>query len=321
MEMDTKRFLLHLLLGTAAALIIFLTSLQVPLMGVAIGILTPLPVMVLCDRWGLRGGILVVMIGTLVISTMINPLLGVIFFAEFGLLGILLHHCLVRKALPWDHGIALSSLIVLGTMALLVAVYGMTTSSNFIDWMRGEIQETGRSILKLYPVENTKDPSLWIASEKLTEFVLRIFPALIILTIWLEGIVNVSLFRRIVSRPASGNDRIIMRPEFSTWICPDRFVWGGILAGFLIMTKTSPLVTIGINAVILLLAIYFLQGIAIVSFFFRKKNFPLGFRVIAYIMIGTIQFLPLLVTALGLFDIWIDFRKLRPRVTAEKKEL
>lgn len=321
MEMDNKRFLLHLLLGTAAALLIFLTSLQLPLLGMAMGILTPLPIMVLCHLWGLRGGGLALVIGTLVISTLLTPLLGVIFFTEFGLLGILLYHYLVRRGLSWDHGILSASLIVLGIMTLLVILYGMATSFDVVDWMRGEIRETGRALLQLYSVESGTDQPPWIPSEKFTELVLRIFPALVILTIWLEGIINVSLFTRITGRAASGNRRIIMRPVFSTWVCPDRFIWGGILGGFLIMTKIPLCVTIGINTVILLVAIYFLQGIAIVSFFFKKKKVPLGFRVMGYTLIGIIQFLAFLVAGLGLFDIWIDFRKLRPRVRAYKKNL
>jgi hypothetical protein len=167
-------------------------------------------------------------------------------------------------------------------------------------------------------VENAADQPSWIGSEKLTEFILRIFPALIILTIWLEGIVNVSLFTRITSRGAFGARQITLRPEFSSWICPDKLVWGGILGGFLIITRISLLVTIGINTVILLAAIYFLQGIAIVSFLFKKKKVPLGFRVMGYTLIAVIQVLPILIAAMGLFDIWMDFRKLRPRAPAYK---
>ncbi len=319
MEMDTKRFLFHLLLATGVVVIIFLTSLQVPLAGVVTSVLTPLPVMVLCHLWGLGGGILMVLTATLVISAVLNLFLGVIFFTEFGLLGILLYHYLVRKGRPWDHGILLSSLIVLGISAFLVAAYGMATSSNLIDWMREEIREMGRGILHLYPVEETKDQSPWITSERFTEILLPISPALIILTIWFQGIVSVALFARITSRAASGKGRITVRPEVPTWICPDKAVWGGIVGGILILTKIPLLRTVGINTVILLLGIYFLQGIAIVSFFFKKKNVPLGFRVIGYTSIGIIQFLPLLVTGLGLFDVWIDFRRLRPRVEAQKK--
>jgi len=321
MEMDTRRFLLHILLGTAATLVIFLTSLQMPFVGVVTIILTPLPVMVLCHLWGLRGGVLVVLIGSLVISTVSNPLLGMIFFTEFGLLGILLYHYVARKGLPWDHGIFFSSLVVLSVVALLVVVLSTAASLAVVDWMKGEIHETGTSVLRLYSAENTKDQPLWIDPEKLTAFVLRISPALMILTIWLEGIINVSLLTRITSRFSSGNGQVIMKPEFSSWICPDRLVWVGILGGFLIVTRVSLLVTIGLNTVILLLAVYFVQGIAIISFFFKKKNIPLGFRIIAYALIGIIQLFLFLVAALGLFDIWIDFRKLRSRVAASKKSV
>lgn len=318
MAMETKRFLRHLLVGTGGLLLLFLIPVHVPLLGVML-IITPLPVMLLYHLWGLRGGGLAVLIGTLVISTVLTPFFGVIFLIEFGLLGIFLYHYVVRRELPWDHGILFSSLIVLGMLTLLVLIHRMATPFNVVDWMRGEIHETGRALLQPQALEAAADQPSGIALEKLTRFVLRIFPALIILSIWLEGIVNVSLFTRITNRPTFSDRRVTMRPEFSTWICPDRFVWGGIVGGFLMVTRVPPLVTIGINAVILMGALYFFQGVAIVSFLFKKKKVPLGFRVMGYILIGLSQFLPIVVAALGLFDIWIDFRKVRPGVVAFRK--
>lgn len=319
MDMDTRRFLLHVLLGTAATLAIFLTSLQLPFLGVGMIILTPLPVMTLCHRWGLWGGALTVVIGSLVISMVASPVIGIVFCSEFGLMGIFLHHYMVRRRLPWDRGILLSSLIVLGMVAILVIVLKTATSSTVVEWSKGEINEAGSSLFQLYSTENTENQAVWIDYKKLTTFVLRILPALMILSIWLEGLVNAFLFARITNRIAQSNDRFVMRPELSAWICPDWLIWAGILGGFLIVTKISFLVTIGLNTVILLLAIYFLQGIAIISFFFKKRNVPLGFRVMGYALIGIIQLLLLAVAALGVFDIWIDFRKLRPKLAAPKK--
>ncbi|NIQ38387.1 MAG: DUF2232 domain-containing protein [Proteobacteria bacterium] len=318
--MDTKRFLLHSLFGTTTAVLIFLISLMVPVVGVVLSLLTPLPIMVLSRLWGLGAGILSVLIGTSILAIALGPGPGIIFFAEFGLLAILLYHYLVRKHLPWDRAIALSSLFVLVAATFLVILYGLVASVNPIEWVRGEIQETGRSILQIYPLENGENQSLLAISEKLTEFILRILPSLLILTMWLEGMVNTFLFTRIMAVSASGRYRMTMTPAFSTWTCPDSFVWGGILGGFLIITKVPSLATVGINTVILLIAIYFLQGLAIVSFFFKKNNVPLGLRVIGYIMIGIFQFLFFLVAALGLFDMWVNFRKLRPKVTAYEKD-
>jgi uncharacterized protein YybS (DUF2232 family) len=67
---------------------------------------------------------------------------------------------------------------------------------------------------------------------------------------------------------------------------------------------------LGLNGFIILMTIYFFQGIAIVSFFFEKKDIPMLLRVILYSFIGMQFFLILLVIATGFFDMWLDFRKL-----------
>jgi uncharacterized protein YybS (DUF2232 family) len=72
---------------------------------------------------------------------------------------------------------------------------------------------------------------------------------------------------------------------------------------------------VGINGLLVLLTIYFLQGIAIVSFFFEKKNVPKGIRVFVYVMIGFQQIFLLVVICLGLFDMWINFRKINTNET------
>jgi uncharacterized protein YybS (DUF2232 family) len=318
MVMDKRPYLLYTLLGVAATLIIFLLSLHLPFVGAIIIIITPLPVMVLCHRLGYRGAILAVLIATLVVSAISSPILGFVFFAEFGLFGILMYHYVFDKKMPWDRGILVSSLIVLTLLSVLVVVMKTATSLTLSDWVRQEIHQRGRDVLQLYAAEGTNDPSLGLVSEKLARLVLRILPALIILSIWVEGLVNVSLFARVTRQMSSGRGQVIMKPDFRNWICPDWLVWGAIAGGFLMVTRVPSLVTIGLNTVILVLAIFFLQGIAIISFFFKQRNVPLGFRVVGYILIATIQLLLIVVAALGLFDIWIDFRKTRPKIASTK---
>ena len=312
MEMDAKRFPLHILLGTGATLLIFFVSLRAPLVGLGTALLTPLPVMIVCHRWDARGGILVVLIVSLITSAVFNPFLGAVFFTEFGLMGLFLYYWVEERGLSWDRGILLSSIIVLAALVLVVTVQSKMAAVGVADWMKDEIRETGRHVLGASVPDTTTTPQSSVVDlEWLTNFTLRILPALMILTVWLEGILNVALLTWFTNRFLPSHRRSVMKPEFALWVFPDRLVWGGILGGFLMVTRIRPLVTIGINVVILLLAIYFLQGMAIVSFYFKKKKVPLGFRVMGYTMIGLIQFLLILVAALGLFDIWADFRNLR----------
>ena len=56
--------------------------------------------------------------------------------------------------------------------------------------------------------------------------------------------------------------------------------------------------------------IYFFQGIAIVAFYFDKKNLPRPLRVFLYSLIALQQFLLLIIIGIGFFDVWLDLRKL-----------
>ena len=61
---------------------------------------------------------------------------------------------------------------------------------------------------------------------------------------------------------------------------------------------------------IVVLFLYLLQGLSIVQFFFRQKNIPRYLRALFYALIVLYQYLLVFVSALGLFDIWVDFRKM-----------
>ncbi len=63
------------------------------------------------------------------------------------------------------------------------------------------------------------------------------------------------------------------------------------------------------NIFLVICFIYLLQGLAIVSFFFQIKNVPNFFRFLFYFLIAVQQILMIPIAAIGLFDIWVDFRK------------
>jgi len=65
----------------------------------------------------------------------------------------------------------------------------------------------------------------------------------------------------------------------------------------------------GLNGLIVLMTIYFFGGIAIVSYFFEKKGFPRMLRFFLYSLIALQQIILLIVIGIGLFDTWLDFRK------------
>ena len=92
-------------------------------------------------------------------------------------------------------------------------------------------------------------------------------------------------------------------------------VWVLIAAGFSLLIKQPVVQQLALNCLTVILPLYFLQGIAIITFFFRKKAFSTLSRVFGYLLILVVNPLPLLVTAMGVFDMWFDFRKPRVKTT------
>ena len=99
--------------------------------------------------------------------------------------------------------------------------------------------------------------------------------------------------------------------SFPQWKAPEQLVWVLILSGFIVAFADGPLATVALNLLVILLPVYFLQGLAVIDCFFRRKAFSPVIRTIGYLLLTLVNPLPMLVTGIGVFDLWADFRKPR----------
>ena len=67
----------------------------------------------------------------------------------------------------------------------------------------------------------------------------------------------------------------------------------------------------GLNVFLVMLCIYFAQGLSIIVHFLKVRKVPTFFWFVLFILIFVQPLLIGLVAGLGVFDIWADFRKLR----------
>jgi uncharacterized protein YybS (DUF2232 family) len=140
---------------------------------------------------------------------------------------------------------------------------------------------------------------------------LRIMPAIVIVSVLLVVWGNLLLARPLL------RSKNLFYPAFgplNEWKAPERLVWVAILSGFLLMVPHTGLKFLGINILIIMMMVYFFQGIAIVSFYFEKKRVPRLLRGILYALLVLQQFVLLVVIALGFFDLWVDFRRMKKGV-------
>lgn len=93
------------------------------------------------------------------------------------------------------------------------------------------------------------------------------------------------------------------------WKSPDWLIAGFILAGILSVLPIERLSDIGLNLLIVVGQVYFLQGLAIVAVFMGERAWPALLRWPIYILILIQIYMMVIVAGLGLFDAWFDFRK------------
>ena len=140
----------------------------------------------------------------------------------------------------------------------------------------------------------------------ITEGFVRIFPSLVVISSLLAVWANFLLGRNILDRFGILYPRLV---SLARWRSPEKIIWMFIFSGALLFLPSEGIVFISLNVFLVICFIYFLQGLAIISFLFQNKNVPAFFRYLFYFLIAVQQFLMIPIIALGIFDIWIDFRK------------
>ena len=143
--------------------------------------------------------------------------------------------------------------------------------------------------------------------DKIQYVLVRIVPALVVMSTVSVVWANILLAKPILE------SRSLFYPDFgplNMWKAPDFLVWAAIGCGLALFLPNTTIKMISLNGLLILMIVYFFQGIAIVSYFFEKKKFPRIIRIVLYSLIALQQFILLAVIGLGFFDMWVNFRRL-----------
>ncbi|MDP2725830.1 MAG: DUF2232 domain-containing protein, partial [Syntrophales bacterium] len=139
-------------------------------------------------------------------------------------------------------------------------------------------------------------------------FIAGISPAIAVVSltfvVWVNLLIGRAVFQKYgLPYPDFGN--------LSYWKPPEKMVWYLIAAGVMLLLPDSRTEFIGWNILIVILYVYLLAGLAIVSFFLKKSAISAVFRYPIYFLIFAQQIVTMSVVAAGIFDLWVDFRKLK----------
>jgi len=139
-------------------------------------------------------------------------------------------------------------------------------------------------------------------------FIDTVYPSMMVIgigfAVWLNVVLAKPFFRM-------GN---LKYPDFiplDRWQTPERMIWGVIVSGFALFLDSEIIKSFAANILIVLMVIYLFHGLSIILFFLKKYRLPTWIRVGVYFLIVVQQFFLLLLALAGIFDQWIDFRKLQ----------
>jgi uncharacterized protein YybS (DUF2232 family) len=166
----------------------------------------------------------------------------------------------------------------------------------------------GESFYKALGIDAAMTPEM---RAYVVDAVMRLTPALAALSGALIVLVNLAIFWRF-----SGKQQRVgymLFGDLVRWSTPEWLVWPLLVSGFGWFIPLPPLATMALDCFVCVAALYFCQGLAIMAFYFKQLGMPPLARGLIYFVTIVQPVLAALVCAAGIFDLWIDFRRLKPR--------
>jgi uncharacterized protein YybS (DUF2232 family) len=296
--------------GVMAVLAIFSLSVFLPVIGFIFSLFIPLPIVFYRAKLGRPQGMAIPLVAIVLMALVFGGFsIDLLFFAGLMLLGFVMGE-MFEKPLSIEMTIGATSAIVAGTGVIGVLLYSVASHTGIIALVSTYVATNLELSLKLYEglgIPQESIDAIAKASDRIQYVLVRIMPSILAASTLFVAWINLIVVKALMLR------RGLTFPDFGRlnhWRAPDPLIWGVIACGVVMLTPATGIRLLGINGLLVLLTVYFMQGIAILSFYFEKKGLPRFVRVVLYTMIAFQQLFLLVVIGIGLFDMWVNFRKI-----------
>ena len=296
--------------GTALSSLICLASIYIPVIGFLFALFIPLPVLFYRSKLGRKSGIFIFAATILVIVLAVrNISIDLFFFAELLFLGFMLSEFFFLN-LSVEKTVIYTSCAVLGTSGIGLMIYGNIQGAGIYTIASEYVATNLKLAMDLYKNMGVSEENIRMILDSMDQIqyvFVRIIPALII-----ASTLFVSWTSLLISKKALVKKNLFY-PDFGSlnlWKAPEHLVWVVIASSLILFIPDKNIKVTGINILLILMVIYFFQGIAIVSFYFEKKQLPQTLKIFLYSLIALQHIIFLFIIGLGFFDVWLNVRKI-----------
>lgn len=280
----------------------------VPMAGVIGSVFIPVPLIVFRAKLGRTAARLIALAG-LGCALLLGGPLEALFFGELLLIGYVMGELMARRwSLEKSMAGVCVAVLLAGLGGVLIAAHA--SGQGWLTTVSGAVREHLELSLLLYQQMGLSQEQLDFLENSLAviqRVLVAIIPAMVVGSTLMTTWVSVLVARRWCQR------RGWPFPDYGPldrWRAPEHLVWAVIGSGVLLLLPSAGAKMLGLNGLIVFMVIYFFQGIAVVSYFFQKKQIPRFVRFLLYGLIAIQQVVALAVIGVGFFDTWFNFRKL-----------
>ncbi len=251
--------------------------------------------------------IVAVLLAAAMVTIPAGLFMGLAYLLSFGLATAIACYMLERRSsFELIAAICAGAMVTAAVIAALVIIGGPDA---FIKTVRGVLTEgmnRGQEFNKLLGIESAIPADL--QASIITEL-MRLLPAIALLVAGSAMLMNLRIFWR-----WAGPQRLTYNlfGDLSRWSASEWLVWLLLACGFGLFIPVAAVSDIALNGFICVAAIYFCQGLAIIGFYFHTLAVPAIVRGIIYFVVFAQPVVAALVCMAGVFDMWIDFRRLKP---------
>ncbi len=299
---------------------IMLGSLVAPSLGLLLSLLMPAPLVLLYLQHGKSAGMFALGAVLVVLSLTAGLDAAMGFAVAYAILVVFLAEG-IRFNLPPDKTIAVAALSAALLSGILIWMTLTGEGHSPVEFLQSQLKVIAEDSLKAFKESGASAEEIALMKEATQYYVSAISRApvaILVVGAMLTATLNYLLVRSLWLKFYPAN--YFQDSEPSNWILPDQIVWGFILSFGTLFLGDGAIKWVGLNVFIIVLTLYYFQGLAITLAILKAKNAHVIVSGVVFLLVLTQPPMMGLAIGLGLFDTWVDFRKIRKPVIPAQEE-
>ncbi len=300
----------EIFVATIQTVVLFMTGFVIPVLGQIVALLTPVPLILVSVRNNMLQGYLALIGSGVIIGFAAGWQAAAVLVLSFGMMGIGISEGM-RRQWKAESSVLLGGILPVTAIAVFTISFFVQMDKNPVLAVEEYLKDAVAEAAKMYSQLGLKEMADIVSSvsDRFIHYLVRLIPGIVIASTVFQAAACYAASRRFIQKKP-GMAPPIRTTTLAQWHAPDVWVWGLIIGLGLSVVPNDTAQFAGWNLAIIYVVIYLIQGAAIVDHYLRKAHIQPIVRGLLHTLILALPSI-VFVIALGIVDIWADFRKVR----------